>query len=452
MPDLERGFFIMASVNHKGGRAKTRTRIMSFLRHNDKEIRAITKQHKNKHIDKSLTTDNTSLYGRTPSEIMAIHDSTLHDLCETRNYKSPRAKANYMARVGSGAKNGIVTFTTLESTIPRAMENEPLEIRDKWRERVLDTVKDVYPDIVILEVYTHRDEIHEYRDVRTGEKMNSLEHDHITCMPVIDGELNNKKFSSRGNMKRLNYEIHKMTVAEFGCDYLTSETPMMMANEELKAQSKALQVIFEDLEASKAQQLENEAKSKEVLEDLETRAKKLKDDEAHHREMLKKEGERLEKREAQLKQKENELEALSTRLAMMEADQTAKFEDLEAQKKAVASAEADVLSRELKVTKATSKVIEREEKVEEILKELTSISEQEKEAYRRALMVAGELRSKFDEECREREEKAVTDVLEPKQEQAHKDGRSHFNDLSYAEIEAMAKLNREKKQATELEI
>ncbi len=412
----------MASTDHKGGRAKTRQHVMALLRHNDKELREITKEHSNKHIKKHLTCENHAILGRNYEEAVQYYDETLAEIIEAREYKTPNAKNAYLSRLNNPSKNGIVSCTTLETTLPEELANAPKEIQLEWFADYTKVVQEFYPEFKLIEGYVHYDEIHKYRHKDTAEMTDSLPHIHLVGLPVVDGQLNNKEFSSRKNMKALNYAVHVMTKVDYGCDHLKYQQPSQETVEMLKKKSRIVEKIYDDMEESKQNQLENEALSVDILEAIEKKQAELEQAEEDYkakeealqklqeklekdREMLEKEESRLLKRENQLNQKEKELQALQDRLDTQKSDQaeqekiiTVIEEELAKREENVKRAEENVTKREeaikekeISVTKAITRNYAAADKVEQILAELKSLSEQEKEAYRLAVIHADEI-------------------------------------------------------------
>ena len=188
------------------------------LRHNDKNMR-LNDNHKNKQINKALTSNNWQLsdgYNNT----VDLYEKTLDDLD-----KKPDANIRH-DRV-----------TAMSFEIPRP-KDLPSSLFHEWHQKVLDIYRSVYPDMVLLNSYEHVDEVHEYVHAETGQKTMSREHGHDIIMPIIDGKLNGKQFSSRRNIKLINQEIQKMTQQDYGCDFMDgSKKKSDKTVEELKNES-----------------------------------------------------------------------------------------------------------------------------------------------------------------------------------------------------------------------
>ena len=75
-----------------------------------------------------------------------------------------------------------------------------------------------------IDMDVHVDEVHAYKDARSGEWEWSRIHGHAAVVPTIevDGErvLNGKQFCARKNIKSLNQAIHEMSMEKYGVPYM----------------------------------------------------------------------------------------------------------------------------------------------------------------------------------------------------------------------------------------
>jgi hypothetical protein len=73
--------------------------------------------------------------------------------------------------------------------------------------------------------YIHRDEKHNYHDVKTGKTVTSRHHFHLEYMCFSDdGKLNmGSKFMTKGNLKKMNSAVDKIAVEKYGVVFNTGE-------------------------------------------------------------------------------------------------------------------------------------------------------------------------------------------------------------------------------------
>lgn len=189
----------MAGINfekYHGGKEVKR-----IIRHNDKAMR-LNDNHKNKHIDKSLTGNNWQLYDG--------YNSTCdgYDIAIDKFDKVP----------GQNKRHDRVTCFGIEVPRPKDLPSENFH---EWHQKVIKIIQGMYPDATIVNSYEHVDEVHEYRNAETGELTISREHGHTLIIPNDkDGRLNGKQFSCRKNINRLNNEIQAMTLNDYGCAFM----------------------------------------------------------------------------------------------------------------------------------------------------------------------------------------------------------------------------------------
>lgn len=240
----------MASVDwhqkcHGGTEAK------AILRHSDKDMR-IKDNHKNKHIDKSLTGYNWQMYQG--------YNATCDRLNAKLDELDSQPKAN--------KRKDRVTMISLETPAPDGL---PLDKFHEWHMKVLDILRAMYgKDLYIVNSYEHADEIHDYRDASTGEQVTSRAHAHDCVVPLVDGKLNGKAFSSRKNITRLNKEIQAMTYKDYGFNFMTGEKTKSKASvDELKQRSE-IQELKHQLQEEARKTIEES--HKDPIENKEFRA------------------------------------------------------------------------------------------------------------------------------------------------------------------------------------
>lgn len=72
--------------------------------------------------------------------------------------------------------------------------------------------------------FVHRDEIHDYTDAATGERVTSRAHMHVAGIPyTAEKGVNGKAFETRGRMRELNKAIDERCRRELGFKFLTGE-------------------------------------------------------------------------------------------------------------------------------------------------------------------------------------------------------------------------------------
>ena len=216
----------MASVDWKckchGG-----TESKSVLRHNDKEMR-LEDKHKNMHIDKSKTHLNWQMYDG--------YNAT----CDRMN-----AKLDELDKMpGANKRKDRVTMQGLEYPVPDGLPDDKVH---EWHMKVHDILRAMYgDDLYFVNSYEHFDEVHEYRKAHTDDMVTSRVHVHDCVIPLKDGKLNGKAFSSRRNIKRLQAEIDLMTKEDYGLQFGTGEKKKDSHTvEELKNQSEIAQIKHE---------------------------------------------------------------------------------------------------------------------------------------------------------------------------------------------------------------
>lgn len=211
----------MASVNFE--KYKDRATVYAKLLHGDKEMRK-NKTHRNKHINTSLTDKNIQIANRGYA-----------DTCE--RFRNRIAELDKNAN-GNNKKAGRVLCFGLEVPAPEHLKDADA---NAWFKRVYKIMADCYGSENVINFYVHKDERHEYIDARTHERKMSRFHAHCYVVPVVDGKLNGKAFSSADRMREINDLIHQMTSDEFGVQFMDgSKRSSKKTVEKLKAESEQL--------------------------------------------------------------------------------------------------------------------------------------------------------------------------------------------------------------------
>ena len=230
----------MSSFNFK---KLKQTDVKPLLRHCDKYMRPKA-DHSNIHINKSISNKNVQLK-RTYEETCKLYDDTLAELDS-----KPR----------SNRRIDRVTCYVLESVIMESQCDDTKKEGEKtyqWIKGVIDILKNDYPEIVVLQWYIHRDEVHEYIS-ESGEKVLSRPHVHIFVMPIVEGKLNSKKFfPNKKAFYDFNKKMDNLTISLYGHPFgdgtkkksFSTVEQLKIASEkaELEARRKAAQEAEKDL-------------------------------------------------------------------------------------------------------------------------------------------------------------------------------------------------------------
>lgn len=195
----------MASVNFM--KIKDLGHLRGCLRHGART----SDKHRNEHIDPERKNWNEQLYG---------YGEAVRRFRSRLEYLDAQPKAN--------KREGRVLAFGLELPIPKALQAAPWYVRYDWLSDAYEVIEGRCGAENIIDAYVHGDEIHDYRDARTGRLEVSREHLHVYSMAVVDGKLNGKKFSSEAAMKAMNKAIDDMTrekYAEYGARFLEGSQP-----------------------------------------------------------------------------------------------------------------------------------------------------------------------------------------------------------------------------------
>ena len=216
----------MAGVNF--AKIHTKQHLARIIRHCDSEKRK-KDSHTNKHIDKNLTDQNIQV-GGSYEDVMNYFNATLDELD-----KMPHANKR---------KDRVLAFS-LDMPYPPGFDELPDKSKDIIRDRVFSCFESFGG--VVLGLYEHCDERHEYTD-ENGEKVMSRSHIHAVFLPIMDGKLNGREFSSRKRMISLNNEIHGI-FEEYGMQFMTGKKKKSKQTvEELKELSDKREQIASELQ------------------------------------------------------------------------------------------------------------------------------------------------------------------------------------------------------------
>lgn len=237
----------MASAKWEGGNCKGATAAKAMLRHSaiEKDRRAVAAK-KNKDIDLGKAGDNFTLHGLSYEQACDRYDEIIERIRPTNTNK----------------RHDAVTMQVIEIPAPEGLSEDQIV---PWFRRVGKIIEnDVFGSDNFIEGFIHADEVHEYTDPGTKEKVLSRVHGHFAGVPVVNGSLNNKKISSRRNIIKLNNAIEQMTRDEFGCSFNTGKkTKSVKTVETLKTDSMLEEMRQEERERLEhVKQLEQDAMSR----------------------------------------------------------------------------------------------------------------------------------------------------------------------------------------------
>lgn len=194
----------MASVQFDGGKLHGASEAKAMMRHADMQER-LEHTHSNKDIDKSLTVLNSDL-----------HDLSYREMCDFYDQRMQQYQKNSKRAIRKDAVTLYDAIVTVPEQLPEGLEED-------WFRDVENIINRHYGKNVVLDIKIHRDEVHDYTDPDSKQRVTSRIHGHVFMFPEIDGKLNAKQFSSRQNMMSLNRRIDKMTHSLYGCAFLTGK-------------------------------------------------------------------------------------------------------------------------------------------------------------------------------------------------------------------------------------
>ena len=180
----------MASVNFMKCKAGTGL-TEAVLGHCDKDER-LKRKHGNVHIDKTVTPENIQGNRNYEQTLQALRDRL----------------AELDSVPGANTRSDRVEMFMLEIPIPDEYE------KSAFRNIVMEQIYAMYGRENVLNWYFHMDEVHEYME--NGEITKSCMHLHVPVVPVVDGKLNGKQFSSSRRMVALNKAIDEACQRQLG--------------------------------------------------------------------------------------------------------------------------------------------------------------------------------------------------------------------------------------------
>ncbi len=177
-----------------------------LMRHCDKAMR-LKSEHSNVHINKELTMKNEQLR-RSYEDTCKLLDDTLEEL-------DRRPNANHRV-------DRVVTYA-IEGPLPMPVDDDEITNRKKshdWVRGIVNILKEEYPEIEVLQEYIHYDEVHEYVNAETKERVMSRPHVHLFVVPIVEGKLNSKKFfPSKKSFYEFNKKLDDLTMNIYGKPY-----------------------------------------------------------------------------------------------------------------------------------------------------------------------------------------------------------------------------------------
>ena len=270
----------MASIDFQkchGGRE-----VKPILRHCELKER-LKNKHKNKDIDKSRTENNFQILPKdceTYDDVARAYDETI----------------SWMDSMpGQNKRRDRVTAVKIEIPAPPLLPSDNATF-EEWARKVVDIVLKEYgldkDSTWFLGAYGHVDEVHDYRDSKTGQMRTSRNHLHMMIIPAVEKEvlndegekvnipsLNGKWFTSKMHINHLNDAIDKMTRDDYGVGFMTGEKSKSKKTiNELKSESEVLKKFVNKVNALEKDQFDADFidfLSKKQLKNGQTRAEQL---------------------------------------------------------------------------------------------------------------------------------------------------------------------------------
>lgn len=263
----------MASVDFE--KIKTVQQLKAYIRHCDKEERKKL-EHANKNIDKNKTNRNMQTKWSYEEICKKIDEKMSYfDSLEGQNKRKDRT-------IGFG----------MNVPIPDGIPDDKLA---ECCNKVIRIIKSEQGKDNFIGAYVHVDEVHSYKDAKTGQDRESMRHIQVYDFCADEnGKLNGKQFSSRRNMIKLNKAIHEMMKRDYGVDFMNgTQKKSKDTVEYLKSESER-QAMREEVKQELREELREEVKSNfEKNEEPKLRfkfKKQVKDDvKAKYEELYKKE-------------------------------------------------------------------------------------------------------------------------------------------------------------------
>lgn len=229
----------MASVNWGGNHGSARcskadhVKGINLLKHCDQKFRSDPdRQHSNEEIDPSKSYLNQNFTGMD---------------WKTSKEKWEKRLKELDATVSQTQRKDRIELTSLEMPVPEGMTNE--QAREFFQDFYNICVKK-FGEENIIGATSHFDEIAPYRDASDGEIKVSRPHIHVQVVPVVNGKLNNKEFSSLPNIYDMNKQVEKLCSEKYHLRFNTGETPRKKRTEQLKKDSRYVEKLVGELNQS----------------------------------------------------------------------------------------------------------------------------------------------------------------------------------------------------------
>lgn len=246
----------MAAPQWGGGKCKSIQQAKAYFRHNTND-RRMEVQHTNPHINTRLTHLNFSVKGLNYQERCEAYDKRMGEIDQ--------------GKPGSG-KNARTLMISVVVYPPIGLLGDKPRLRE-WFIRAGQVAEARFGSNMI-DMAVDFDEIHDYRD-KTGQVVTSREHGHLWLVPEVDGKLNGKQFSSRAVITGFNAELQAMSIQEFGCPMMDgSKAKGGRPVEDLKAESRAAEIIANAEEAAESRLRAAEAAAGKIMADAQETAQK----------------------------------------------------------------------------------------------------------------------------------------------------------------------------------
>lgn len=291
----------------------------AILMHCDGDER-VCRSHNNVHIDTSKTNQNIALGLCEQREVLY---KTFDDIVNKCNKKQ-------VAESGKKVRKDQIQLIGLSITVPKDLAKEKYE---DWFRDTYEVLCKTYGKRV-LGADCHFDEVHEYTDVRSGEKVESRPHMHAFVIPEVDGKLNGKKFVTRKDMTSINNTLQKMTQENYGCDFMDGTKKKSLGDVEtvkglssvMKEQNDGFNKGYNDgLEAARKD-------AEEDAEKIRNDAREEIDEAKNNNEVLSK---TLQEKESALSQKEDDFNLREIRITQKEGFLEDKSHEISARENAV---------------------------------------------------------------------------------------------------------------------
>lgn len=237
----------------------------AILMHCDGDER-VCRSHSNVHIDTSKTNQNIALGLCEQREVLY---KTFDDIVNKCNEKQ-------VTESGKKVRKDQIQLIGLSITVPKDLAKEKYE---DWFRDTYEVLCKTYGKRV-LGADCHFDEVHEYTDVRSGEKVESRPHMHAFVVPEVDGKLNGKAFVTRKAMTSINNTLQKMTQENYGCDFMDGTKKKSLGSvEEMKSKSSVYEAkrdgfnqgYNDGLKAAESRAEEIEQAAREKMDEAEKR-------------------------------------------------------------------------------------------------------------------------------------------------------------------------------------